>query len=79
MAFRIGFAAEKNAEKQDEVTHTARKEQAEVRRSVVQVEFPGRGMPLAYYNDRFDLKPGDKVYVDGQARGASWQGHGGEL
>lgn len=35
----------------------------------VQVEFPGRGMPLAYYNDRFDLKPGDKVYVDGKLAG----------
>ncbi len=36
------------------------------RKSVVQVRFPTRGLTLAYYNDRFDLKPGDLVFVDGK-------------
>ncbi len=39
------------------------------RKSVVRVYFPSRGMTLAYYNDKFDLKPGDLVYVDGKLEG----------
>lgn len=39
------------------------------RPSVVQVHFPIRGMTLAYYNDRFDLRVGDLVYVDGKLVG----------
>ena len=39
------------------------------RKSIVQVRFPGKGMALAYYNDQFDLKPGDLVYVDGKLEG----------
>lgn len=39
------------------------------RPSVVQVHFPIRGRTLAYYNDRFDLRPGDLVYVDGKLAG----------
>ena len=40
-----------------------------VKKSVVQVRFPGRDMALSYYNDRFDLKVGDLVYVDGKLEG----------
>ena len=43
------------------------------RPSVVQVHFPIRGMTLAYYNDRFDLRPGDLVYVDGKLAGQRGQ------
>ena len=39
------------------------------RKSVVQVRFPGKGMALSYYNDQFDLKLGDLVYVDGKLEG----------
>lgn len=39
------------------------------RKSLVQVRFPGRGIPLAYYNSRFDLHPGDRVYVSGKLSG----------
>lgn len=39
------------------------------RKSVVQVRFPGKGMALSYYNDQFDLKVGDLVYVDGKLEG----------
>lgn len=39
------------------------------RKSVVQVYFTGRKMTLAYYNDQFDLHPGDMVYVDGKLEG----------
>ena len=69
MSFKIGFTSEEpdinTAEESVEIA------QAEVcpRRSVVQIYFPGRSMNLAYYNDRFDLKVGDLVYVDGKLEG----------
>ena len=69
MAFKIGFAAEHPAEKQNEAAYITQKVQTVPRKSVVQVRFPGRGMALAYYNDLFDLKCGDMVYVDGKLEG----------
>lgn len=39
------------------------------KKSLVQVYFPKRGMNLSYYNDQFDLKVGDTVYVDGKLEG----------
>ena len=47
----------------------ASSEAAAPRKSVVQVLFPGWGKTLAYYNDLFDLKAGDRVYVDGKLDG----------
>lgn len=41
----------------------------EPKKSVVQVFFPHRGMGWAYYNDSFDLKVGDYVYVEGKLEG----------
>ncbi len=38
-------------------------------KSVVQINFPTRNMTLAYFNDRFDLRRGDLVYVDGKLEG----------
>ena len=35
--------------------------------SVVAVDFPPLGITRTYYNDRFDLKPGDIVLVEGSA------------
>ena len=37
--------------------------------SLVQVFFPERHTALAYYNDTFDLRRGDIVYVDGKLAG----------
>ena len=39
------------------------------RKSLVQVRFPGKGMALTYFNDLFELKVGDRVYVDGKMEG----------
>ena len=39
------------------------------RKSVVQVRFPGYGIPLTYYNDSFDLRNGDLVNVEGKMSG----------
>ena len=39
------------------------------RKSVVQVYFPDRDRSYAYYNDQFDLKRGDMVFVEGKLEG----------
>ena len=39
---------------------------AEARKSVVQVQFEDWEYPLTYYNDKYDLKVGDIVYVEGK-------------
>ena len=36
------------------------------RKSPVQVRFPGKAMALTCFNDLFDLKVGDRVYIDGK-------------
>ncbi|MDO4541717.1 MAG: hypothetical protein Q4C00_02660, partial [Bacillota bacterium] len=66
------FTADISEKDTPESANTASTEPAESathRRSVVQVYFPSRNMNLSYYNDRFDLKPGDMVYVDGKLEG----------
>ncbi|MDO4380407.1 MAG: hypothetical protein Q4D20_05995 [Clostridia bacterium] len=67
MKFKIGFSAESEAEKEENkiICETA----PEPKRSVVEVYFPDRDRAYAYYNDRFDLKEGDLVYVDGKLEG----------
>lgn len=67
MAFRIGFISEP-ARKSGEVCAEPPK-QAAPRKSVVQVYFPADHLTLAYYNDRFDLRRGDWVFVDGKLEG----------
>ena len=68
MTFKIGFAAfGEKEEKAAEVPPAA--EETKPRSSVVQVRFPERGIPLSYYNDRFDLHCGDFVYVEGKLEG----------
>ena len=39
-------------------------------KSIVRVAFPDRGAAYAYYNDQFDLREGDFVYVEGKLEGA---------
>ena len=68
MTFKIGFAAEEEWTENAAPEAPACAESVIPRRSVVQVQFPGRA-PLAYYNDRFDLHSGDMVYVDGKLEG----------
>lgn len=71
MTFKIGFTA--SEEKAEELAALASvpaaPEERPPRRSVVRVHFPQRNMTLAYYNDRFDLRYGDIVYVDGKLEG----------
>lgn len=69
MKRKIGFWNEI----QGDTDHIARsQEEAAVsapKKSLVQVYFPKRGINLSYYNDRFDLRVGDTVYVDGKLEG----------
>lgn len=68
MAFKIGFAAEQPQTKA-ESTYIAPQRTVTPRKSLVQVHFPDRGTTLAYYNDLFDLRRGDIVFVDGKLEG----------
>ncbi len=68
MAFKIGFAAEQPQAK-NESTYIAPQRTTAPRKSVVQIHFPDRGTTLAYYNDLFDLRRGDIVFVDGKLEG----------
>lgn len=69
MTLKIGFTAEHPELEQKQATYMSQKVQPVPRKSVVQVRFQERGMELAYYNDMFDLKCGDLVYVDGKLEG----------
>ena len=66
MKNKIGFTTETNTVQPAEYVLPR---QTAPRKSVVQVYFPTRGTTLSYYNDRFDLKCGDLVYVDGKLEG----------
>lgn len=70
MAFKIsGFGASQKEEKSIAPTYETYQQTIVPRKSLVQICFPGKGMALTYYNDQFDLKPGDRVYVDGKLEG----------
>lgn len=66
---KIGFNTEPFDNESAEAEYIKPMEQSVPKRSVVQVYFAERNMKLAYYNDRFDLKCGDLVYVDGKLEG----------
>lgn len=70
MAFKIsGFGASQKEKKSTTPTYEIYQQTIAPRKSLVQIRFPGKGMALTYYNDQFDLKPGDRVYVDGKLEG----------
>lgn len=67
--FKIGFTAysEEQPAKQGEASTSGIV--SAPKKSVVRIHFPARNMTLSYYNDTFDLKRGDVVYVDGKLEG----------
>ena len=70
MAFKIsGFGAFQKETKDTTPTYETYQQTTAPRKSLAQVRFPGKGMALTYYNDQFDLKVGDRVYVDGKLEG----------
>ena len=70
MGFKISGFCGTHGEAKGEMDAVERIRKARApRKSLVQVQFPGKGMALAYYNDQFDLQEGDRVYVDGKMEG----------
>lgn len=68
MKFRIGFSAGPQEKAAPAIPDEPHRSVTPVK-SVVQVHFPARNMTLSYYNDMFDLRCGDTVYVDGKLEG----------
>ena len=69
MSFKIGFATETEKNKQYVIDKPQNNEVTNAKKSVVDVFFPDRHLTCSYYNDMFDLKRGDIVYVDGKLEG----------
>ncbi len=67
--YSIGFNTRVNKEPEINIPTKMCEGVVEPKKSVVQVYFPHRGMGWAYYNDSFDLKIGDFVYVEGKLEG----------
>lgn len=68
MKFPIGFRSQENPEKMPEIKR-AEGQRGEVSPSMVLVRLPGCHIPLSYYNDRFELREGDIVFVEGKYEG----------
>ena len=69
MKFQIGFTAEQQINESENSTTCDHPVNSSPRRSVVQVYFPDQNTTLTYYNDQFDLRCGDLVYVEGKLEG----------
>ena len=67
MKFPIGFAFNDESKKV-EMAPLVQQDTVPVK-SLVQVYFPERNQTLTYFNDQFDLKCGDCVFVDGKLEG----------
>lgn len=67
MKFPIGFAFNDESKKV-EIEPLGQQVTVPVK-SLVQVYFPERNQMLTYFNDQFDLKRGDFVFVDGKLEG----------
>lgn len=68
MAFKIGFSAGNDEQTATEQVFTPPRP-PQPHRSLVEVYFPQRKVTYSYYNDAFDLRCGDRVYVDGKLAG----------
>ncbi len=70
MSFKIGFTAETERKVEDVCTKIVPKElNQNIKKSVVDVYFSDRHITCSYYNDAFNLKNGDIVYVEGKLEG----------
>lgn len=69
MFHRIGFASCSDESVSQRIPSASSPIAGQPRKSVVRIHFSSRNMTLSYYNDAFDLKVGDIVYVDGKLEG----------
>lgn len=72
MTAKIGFKFDENSTEMQEINigsiHESIEENAP-RKCLAEIRFPDVFRPYTYYNDTFDLKEGDKVYVSGKLEG----------
>lgn len=71
--YPIGFNTRINKEAEKETQLTVHSKPNEPRKSLVRVYFAKQGVSYSYYNDRFDLKVGDFVFVEGKMAGKRGQ------
>lgn len=64
----IGFMAHNETKTETPAVPAAVRTNTPVK-SLVKIRFDSHSIPLAYYNDRFDLQEGDVVYVSGKLAG----------
>ena len=69
MFHRIGFASCSDESVSQSIPSAVSPAGRTPRKSVVRIHFSARNMTLSYYNDAFDLKVGNLVYVDGKLEG----------
>lgn len=67
MSYKIGF--KDNDYNNETVTKKVNTPETTPRKSIVSVRFYSKNRTLSYYNDRFDLKNGDIVFVEGKFEG----------
>ena len=65
----LGFGIEETPENAEVPETVSVPREAPPVRSLVSVRFPDGGRELTYYNDRFDLAVGDRVFVSGKLAG----------
>lgn len=68
MSYKIGFTAN-DYEKEILDTKITQQNKCTPRKSLVDVYFSENGCSFTYFNDNFDLKKGDIVFVDGKFEG----------
>ena len=66
---RIGFTAKPSPQAPEADEYTTPVSTRTPRPCVAKIYFPQRHLTPAYYNDQFDLHPGDFVYVEGKLEG----------
>ncbi len=64
----MGFGRDEMKETRDVLLPTVEEPKKPVK-SLVRVHFEDEAYELTYFNDRFDLKPGDRVFVSGKRAG----------
>ncbi len=69
MSTKIGFNFSENTSDNETVIIENPKEENIPRKCLAEIRFPGVYKPYTYYNELFDLKVGDRVFVDGKLEG----------
>lgn len=69
MSTKIGFNFSENTSEYETVIIGNPKEENVPRKCLAEIRFPGVYKPYTYYNELFDLKVGDRVFVDGKLEG----------